>query len=132
LLATAVFLLPRLARLLRSVETIEVDELRGLLDRGEAVTLLDVRSRDEFCAPPGHIPGAACVPLDEIVERVDEVGASDGETCVLVCKTDKRSTRAARILMGAGLSDVRVLVGGVDAWFGTGNAMSTCNVKEMS
>lgn len=132
LLAAAVFLLPRLARLLRSVKTIEVDELRELQERGEVVSLLDVRSRDEFCAPPGHIPGATCVPLDEIAERVDEVGASGDATRVLVCKTDKRSTRAARILMGAGLSDVRVLAGGVDAWLGTGNAMSTCDAKEMS
>jgi uncharacterized membrane protein YdjX (TVP38/TMEM64 family)/rhodanese-related sulfurtransferase len=130
LLATTVFLLPRLARLLRPVKTIDVDGLRELLGRGQGVALIDVRARDEFCAPPGHIPGAACVPVDEIADRVDQLGGSDDEARVLVCRTDRRSTRAARILMGAGLSEVLVLAGGVDAWFGAGNPMSTCNSKE--
>jgi uncharacterized membrane protein YdjX (TVP38/TMEM64 family)/rhodanese-related sulfurtransferase len=131
LLATAVFLLPRLAARLRPVSRIAVDELRELLDRGEGLVLIDVRGRDEFCESPGHIPGAACVPVDELAGRVDELGAADGALRVLVCQTDRRSTRAARILMQAGLSGARVLSGGVEAWRGNGGAMRTCDPKEM-
>src|SRR5262249_53109897 len=58
LLAT-IALLPRLIkRLRRSFAWIEVNELKRRLDRGEAVTIVDVRGPDEFVGPLGHIETA--------------------------------------------------------------------------
>lgn len=50
-----------------SLEAIPADELRERLAGGEVV-LLDVRPREEYEA--GHIPGARCVPLEELDRAV--------------------------------------------------------------
>jgi len=56
--------------------------------RSGAVTILDVRPRDEYNA--GHIPGALCIPLDELEDRLAELPAKQqivaycrGAYCVL-------------------------------------------------
>jgi rhodanese-related sulfurtransferase len=83
------------------------------------VLLVDVREPQEYHSPPGHLPGALNVPLAEVQGRADELGAS-GKPVVLVCKTDRRSARAAEVLLAAGLRDVAVLRGGTDGWHAQG------------
>jgi rhodanese-related sulfurtransferase len=92
-------------------EWIDSDECQRRMAAG--VSLIDVRGPDEFNAPPGHLPGAVNVPLAEL-----NPGAlvAKAQPVVLVCKSDKRSARAAETLMAAGLRDVAVLRGGTDAW----------------
>ena len=98
---------------------IDIDELNRRLDGGASVALIDVRGPDEFNAPPGHLPGAINIPLPELSDRVAEVEAL-ARPVVLVCKTDRRSARAAEMLLAAGLHDVTVLRGGTDGWHAQG------------
>jgi rhodanese-related sulfurtransferase len=42
---------------------------------------------------------------------------------IVVCKTDRRSTRAATALLAAGLRDIAVLRGGTDGWHQQGLAL---------
>ena len=91
---------------------IECDELQRRLG---TVMLLDVRGPDEFTSPPGHLPGAVNVPLGEVSGRIPEL-ARRRQPIVVVCKTDRRSARAAAELVAAGLKDVAVLRGGTDGW----------------
>jgi rhodanese-related sulfurtransferase len=109
--------LSRLFRRPRTADTawIDIGELKDRLDSGASVVLIDVRGPDEYTAPPGHLPGAINVPLPELPGRISEV-AAHARPVVLVCKTDRRSARAAEILLGAGLTDVTVLRGGTDGW----------------
>jgi rhodanese-related sulfurtransferase len=101
---------------------IEVVELERRLAAGEAVVLVDVRQPEEFTAPPGHLPGAVNVPLADLSGRAGELAARR-EPVVLVCKTDRRSARAATELFAAGLRDVAVLRGGTDGWHRQGLAL---------
>ncbi len=94
---------------------LEIDDLRRRLDTGDAVMLIDVRGPDEFVAPPGHLPGAINIPLPELPGRVTEL-AAQARPVVLVCKTDRRSAKAAETLLAAGMTDVAVLRGGTDGW----------------
>jgi rhodanese-related sulfurtransferase len=94
---------------------IEVGELQRRLAAGDAVVVVDVRQPEEFTAPPGHLPGAVNVPLADLSGRAGELAARR-EPVVLVCKTDRRSARAATELLAAGLRDVAVLRGGTDGW----------------
>ena len=87
----------------------------GLRSRLGAVLLIDVREPEEFTAPPGHLPGAVNIPLQTLSGRVAEI-AGQARPVVLVCKTDRRSAKAAEILLQAGLADVTVLRGGTDGW----------------
>ena len=109
--------LPRLFRRFRTREPrwIESDELQRRLAVGDSVMLLDVRQPDEFTAPPGHLPGAVNVPLAELADRTADLGRRK-QPIVLVCKTDRRSARAAAELSAAGVKDVAVLRGGTDGW----------------
>jgi rhodanese-related sulfurtransferase len=97
-------------------EWIDIDALQPRLDQ---VVLIDVRGPDEFNAPPGHLPGAINIPLPELSGRVADVSAH-ARPVVLVCKTDRRSAKAAEILLSAGLRDIAVLRGGTDSWHARG------------
>jgi rhodanese-related sulfurtransferase len=94
---------------------IAIEELRQRLAAGERLLLLDVRQPEEFTAPPGHLPGARNVPLGDVPSRLQDLAALR-QPIVVVCKTDRRSERAAAELVAAGLQDVSVLRGGTDGW----------------
>jgi uncharacterized membrane protein YdjX (TVP38/TMEM64 family)/rhodanese-related sulfurtransferase len=115
---------PRLFRRFRATEPvwIESDELRRRLAAGNPVVILDVRQPDEFMSPPGHLPGAVNVPLAELADRTSDLNSRD-QPIVVVCKTDRRSTRAAAELLAAGVKDVSVLRGGTDGWHQRGLAL---------
>ena len=116
--------MPRLFHRLRAKAPvwIETDELQRRLAAGERLTLLDVRDAAEFTSPPGHLPGAVNVPLAELVERTPDL-AQRQQPIVIVCKTDRRSARAAAELAAAGIKGVSVLRGGTDAWHQQGLAL---------
>jgi rhodanese-related sulfurtransferase len=101
---------------------IEVVELQRRLAAGDAVVLVDVRQPEEFTAPPGHLPGAVNVPLADLAGRVGEL-AAQRQPIVMVCKTDRRSAKAATELLATGLRNVAVLRGGTDEWHRQGLAL---------
>ena len=90
----------------------------SLADRLIACTagtqVIDVRGGGEFTGPLGHIPAAVNVPLDRLADRLSELAKN--EPVVVVCRTDKRSAKAARMLHDAGFGAVSVLHRGMEAW----------------
>jgi rhodanese-related sulfurtransferase len=84
--------------------------------------LIDVRQPEEFTAPPGHLPGAINLPLASLTDRMTEL-AERGQPIVVVCKTDRRSARAAAELLAAGCRNVAILRGGTDGWHRRGLAL---------
>lgn len=117
-LLAAIALLPRLIGRMRSqqVTWIEVGELAGRLASGEAVTVVDVRSPDEFLGPLGHIARARNIPVGELDKRVAQLGSLKRSPIVLVCRTDKRSSAAAKTLANSGFEQVSVLRRGMEQW----------------
>ena len=118
LLALAAFL-PRLVRRLRGnapVEWIEANDLSARLAGRSPIAVIDVRGADEFAGRLGHIAGAVNLPVDELASRLTEIGALKHAPIALVCRTDKRSAKAAALLRNAGFRDVRVLRGGMERW----------------
>jgi len=114
-LLAAIVLLPRLiSRLRRSASWIEAADLKRRLDRGEAMTVIDVRGPDEFTGPLSHIFTARNIPISELDARLEEVPRS--MSIVLVCRTDKRSAAAGEALRDAGFQHVRVLRRGMEQW----------------
>jgi rhodanese-related sulfurtransferase len=94
---------------------IDIDTLRQRQMAGAPMLLIDVRGPEEFTSPPGHLPGAVNIPLPELASRMAEATAQV-RPIVLVCKTDRRSAKAAEMLLAAGVADVAVLRGGTDGW----------------
>jgi rhodanese-related sulfurtransferase len=83
---------------------------------GAALAIVDVRGPDEFVGELGHIPGAVNIPVGDIANRLIEIKALGNKPVIMVCKTDKRSARAAEFLRDADFADVRVLRGGMERW----------------
>lgn len=113
-LVAATLFIPRLVRRLRAPLMLSVDALKQELDRGDPVLLVDVRPAGDFHGEWGHIRGAQSIPLEALPTRLDAFPRD--QPIRLVCRTDRRSTQAGRILAQAGYSDVRVVSGGMSAW----------------
>jgi rhodanese-related sulfurtransferase len=94
---------------------IEAPALAARLEQDAALVILDVRGPDEFTGPLGHIIRAINLPLDGLPAQLPAL-ARDDRPVVIVCKTDRRSSTAARRLSEVGLSDVCVLRGGMETW----------------
>lgn len=101
-----------------SKQTIVATEVSAAVFLGRG-TLMDVRTSAEFREV--HAAGAQLVPLD-ILDRVRVVaarGANSGSV-YLVCASGIRSAKAADLLNQAGLEDVQVVEGGMNAWIAAG------------
>ncbi|WP_395359227.1 rhodanese-like domain-containing protein [Streptomyces sp. YH02] len=88
--------------------------LHQLVREGRAPRLLDVRTPGEFRTV--HIPGSYNVPLDTLREHRAELLSHLDEDVVLVCRSGARAAQAEQALAGAGLPNLRVLAGGMNAW----------------
>jgi uncharacterized membrane protein YdjX (TVP38/TMEM64 family)/rhodanese-related sulfurtransferase len=118
-LLAAIAFLPSLVRRWRrdaSPEWIETNELAAGLKQDTGLAVIDVRVPDEFTGPLGHIPGARNLPISELAHRLGEVEPLQDKPVVLVCRTEKRSANAARLLRDAGFRNVHVLKGGMERW----------------
>ncbi|NIP74034.1 MAG: sulfurtransferase [Gammaproteobacteria bacterium] len=115
LLAVVAFL-PRLVARLRQKPMLEVATLKQRLDAGDDVLVLDVRSAEEYAGEQGHVPASRNVPVEQLPARLAELGDYQERPVALVCRTDRRSTKAAQILAGNGFGDVHVVRGGMTAW----------------
>lgn len=88
-------------------------EARQKLDAAEPrFVLLDCRENDELqiC----RISGATHIPMNDIPTRLTELDP-DAEIAV-ICHSGRRSQRVAVFLTQQGFSNVKNLVGGIDAW----------------
>jgi rhodanese-related sulfurtransferase len=87
---------------------------------GVAPLVLDVRSAAEYDAI--HIRGSYHVPLPTLAEHTDELAGhlAGGDPVVLVCQSGVRAEQARRHLAAVGLSQARVLSGGVSAFAAAG------------
>jgi adenylyltransferase/sulfurtransferase len=87
-------------------------ELKQRLDRGDALTLVDVREPNEYQI--NRIPGTVLIPLGEIPRRYAELD-KDAEI-VVHCKMGGRSAKAADFLRSVGFTRVLNLKGGILDW----------------
>jgi rhodanese-related sulfurtransferase len=103
-----------------AVGRMTADELKGWLDRGEPVAVLDVREDDEraFCAiavPP--TVADLHIPLGRVMSRLAEVRrAAAAAPLVVYCHHGVRSLAVAQWLAAQGVDRVQNLDGGIDAW----------------
>jgi adenylyltransferase/sulfurtransferase len=87
-------------------------ELKQRLDRGDKLTLVDVREPNEFQI--NRIPGTVLIPLGEIPRRYAELNKDD--EIVVHCKMGGRSAKAADFLRSVGFRRVLNLKGGILDW----------------
>lgn len=112
----AVSFLPRLVKHLKGPAMTDIHDLKRRQDSHQEFVVLDLRDRADFDGAGGHIAGARSVPLPELASRLAELDADRERTIFMVCRTQKRSLQAARLLRDKGFARVTVVKGGMEAW----------------
>ena len=115
LLAT-VSLLPGIMKKFRAKPMVSVDDLKQKLDLNEDFLLLDVRSEQDYIGEQGHIEGSVLIPLEELDNRINEISEYANKTVLTICRTDRRSAKAAALLGNKGFTDVSVIKQGMTDW----------------
>ena len=87
-------------------------ELKQRIDRGDKLTLVDVREPNEYQI--NRIPGTVLIPLGEIPRRYAELDKND--EIVVSCKMGGRSAKAADFLRSVGFTRVLNHRGGILDW----------------
>ncbi|MDA3869371.1 MAG: VTT domain-containing protein [Gammaproteobacteria bacterium] len=115
-LLAVVGFLPRLIAMLRRKPMVSTEQLKQRLDTGEKLLLLDVRPEEGYHGDLGHIAEATHIPLNELPQRLDELGGYLEQPVLTICRTDKMSSQAAQLLAQHGFADVHVVKMGMVDW----------------
>lgn len=100
------------------VKECRVEDVRRMLDKGEAFMLVDVREESEFAK--GRLPGAVHIGKG-VIERDAEAKLPDPDaTIVLYCGGGYRSVLAADNLQKMGYTNVISMDGGYRDWTASG------------
>ncbi len=92
--------------------TITPTQLKERLDKGDKIFLLDVREPWEYSM--AKINGAVLIPLGTLPQSLDQLDRN--AEIVAHCHHGMRSADATQFLVQQGFTNVKNLVGGIDAW----------------
>ena len=92
---------------------VHVEQVKRLLDEGQAVVLVDLRPEDGF--QQGHLPGAHSLPLRQLRRRYGEIPSTRPVVLYCACP-EEELTAAFRFLSDEGYRNVRVLPEGFPGW----------------
>jgi rhodanese-related sulfurtransferase len=87
-------------------------ELKTRLDKGDTLVLLDVREDWEYSL--AKINGSILVPLGTLPQSLTRLNRES--EIIAICHHGMRSADATNFLLQQGFSNVKNLVGGIDAW----------------
>lgn len=96
------------------MNAISAKELQERLEKGEKLTIIDVREPWEFAE--GHVPGAVLKPLGDIRTWANQLRKDD--EILLICRTASRSAMAYQFLSRMGFANVKNVSGGMVTWRG--------------
>jgi rhodanese-related sulfurtransferase len=117
---------PRFLRLVQNakqrVHEISIDDVKGQLDRGNKLLLIDVREESEYAKD--HLPGAIHLGKGVIERDIEESVPDLNTPMVLYCGGGYRSALAADNLQKMGYTNVLSMDGGVRGWREKGLPMS--------
>jgi rhodanese-related sulfurtransferase len=106
---------PALAQSAPQVPLIETSQVRALVGIGARITIVDVRTPQEFAG--GHIAGAILMPLDTLpgsFSRLPKTGK-----LIVYCRSGHRSAQAVQFLRSHGYANAVSMNGGFTAWSAT-------------
>lgn len=94
-----------------SIPEITPTEFVARRDRGETLTLLDVREDWELAV--ASVPDIVHIPMGQVAERIGELDR--GKEVVVLCRSGRRSLEVAKFLQQNGFRALN-LAGGILAW----------------
>ncbi|MDH5766052.1 MAG: VTT domain-containing protein [Gammaproteobacteria bacterium] len=115
-LLAVVSFLPRIIGSMRKGAMVSIPELKQRLDSGDDLLLLDVRTPEDYQGEQGHVAGSVLIPVEELAQRINEIDDYLEKPVVTICRTDRKSAKAAQILAQHGFADVHVAKMGMTDW----------------
>lgn len=92
--------------ILANFESIDAKQAIYLLENDDNVTLLDVRTIQEYKS--GHLRDATLIPLQVLRENLDKLKQDKNKKIIVYCRTGSRSVSASRILEENGFTPLNV------------------------
>ena len=105
----------RLLKALR-VARISATELKQLMDEGHQSVVVDLRGALDHIADPYTIPGALRISAEQLEERHQDIPRDRDVILFCACPNEATAARMALVLRRKGITRVRPLAGGIDAW----------------
>lgn len=120
-------------RLLRSLRMarIGVQTLESWMKDDITPVVIDVRSAARRAVDPFTIPGAMAIEPDEIVAKLKDIPRDRRIVVFCACPNEVTAAKLAQELRRQGFSEVRPLLGGLDAWRDAGYSVEKIDGMEM-
>lgn len=99
--------------ILTNFESITPAQAQQLIQSGEKVTLLDVRTPDEYTQE--HIEGSILIPLQTLDKNLGLIAGEKSHKIIVYCRSGARSVSASRLLADNGFTPLNVK-GGITEW----------------
>ena len=86
--------------ILTNFDSVSKSEAISLLEDDNNITLLDVRSIEEYKV--GHLQNATLIPIDKLEENLHKLENVKDKKILVYCRSGSRSMQASRILESHG------------------------------
>lgn len=96
------------------IERVSPKEAARRLNEEPDWILLDVREPYEY--EIAHLPKARLIPLNRLLERINELSTDDTRSIMAYCHRGVRSLQALRLLKRQGFNRLVNMDGGIDRW----------------
>jgi len=108
------------------VDYVAQDQVRKLIDIGEDITFIDMRSAEDFAK--GHLPNAKSIPVDVLGHRWKEIPTSGRVIMYCSCPPGEKDEMYAFTLMRQEkYRNITVLEDGFNAWVKRGYPVETAS-----
>lgn len=114
------------------ISRITAEGLKQMMDNNHELLVVDLRGALDHEADPYTIRGALRMTTDELEQRHHEIPRHQDVILFCACPNEVTAARMALMLRSKGITRVRPLVGGIDAWREKGFPLDALTVGEVS
>jgi membrane protein DedA with SNARE-associated domain/rhodanese-related sulfurtransferase len=106
------------------IARITPEELKGKIDAGEDILVVDLRHSLDFDANPETIPGALHIDAAELEEAFEVIHRDREIVLFCACPNEATAARLALLLRSKGITQIRPLSEGYEGWRSRGFPLS--------
>jgi membrane protein DedA with SNARE-associated domain/rhodanese-related sulfurtransferase len=111
------------------IARITPEELKGKIDAGEDILIVDLRHSLDFDANPETIPGALHIDAAEFEEAYEVIPRDREIVLFCACPNEATAARLALLLRSKGITQIRPLSEGYEGWRSRGFPLSLAKAE---